>query len=293
MTSEVIGTGQGPRYGGAVASTVRPVGDLLREWRQRRRLSQLELALEANTSARHVSFVETGRSVPSRQMLLRLAAQLDVPLRERNVLLLAAGYAPAFQERPLDDPALAGAREAVSLVLAGHEPYPALAVDRHWTLLASNRAVMPLLSGVSPALLSPPVNVLRLSLHPDGLAARIANLPEWRAHLIARLRRQVASSADPVLAALVEELLQYPVTHPPAGGAAGTEHPYDGIVIPLRLISPAGVLSFVSTTTVFGTPVDITLSELALETFFPADAGTAAVLHELAKAPLPPSDAAL
>jgi len=256
-------------------------------------LSQLELALDANTSARHVSFVETGRSVPSRQMLLRLAAQLEVPLRERNVLLLAAGYAPAFRERSLDDPALAGARDAVALVLAGHEPYPALAIDRHWTLLASNRAVMPLLTGVSPALLSPPINVLRLSLHPDGLASRIANLPEWRGHLLARLGRQVTLTADPVLVELVEELRRYPAPAGHEGEAAEAEDPYAGIVVPLRLRSAAGTLSFVSTTTVFGTPVDITLSELALETFFPADAPTAAVLRALATEPSsPPSGTA-
>src|SRR5499426_4537715 len=176
-----------------------PVGNLLRKWRERRRLSQLDLACEAEISTRHLSFLETGRSLPSREMVLRLAEQLEVPLRERNVLLIAAGYAPAFPERPLGDPALQSARKAVDLVLAGHEPYPALAIDRHWTLVAANGAVNRLLAGVAAELLAPPINVLRLSLHPDGLAPRIANLAEWRQHLLERLRRQVDVSADPVL----------------------------------------------------------------------------------------------
>jgi transcriptional regulator with XRE-family HTH domain len=258
------------------ARTTRPAGDLLREWRQRRRLSQLDLALQADISSRHLSFIETGRAAPSRDMVLHLAEQLEVPLRERNALLLAAGFAPVFQERPLQDPELAGARQAVDLVLAGHEPYPALAVDRHWTLLAANRAVAPLQAGVSPALLQHPVNVLRLSLHPEGLAPRIANLQEWRGHLFARLRRQIDVSADPILAELLRELRAYP-----AGGVAAAEPSHDSVVVPFRLVTPAGVLSFISTTTVFGTPVDVTLSELALETFFPADAATAAVLRTL------------
>jgi transcriptional regulator with XRE-family HTH domain len=262
------------RYRPGMASA-QPVGRLFREWRQRRRLTQLELALESDISTRHISFVETGRSVPSREMILRLAERLDVPLRERNQLLLAAGYAPAFKERPLQDPALAGARQAVELVLAGHEPFPALAVDRHWTLLASNRPVGLLLQGLPPELLQPPVNVLRLSLHPQGLAPRIVNLGEWRAHLLARLRREVDVSADPVLDELLRELRGYPAPdHAEVGDA-------DGVVIPLRYATPAGTLSFISTTTVFGTPVDITLSELALETFFPADPQTAAALRAL------------
>src|SRR5512134_3657524 len=186
-----------------------PFGAHLRHWRQHRRLSQLDLAQEAEISTRHLSFVETGRSVPSREMVLRLAERLDVPLRERNAMLTAAGYAPMYRERPLDDPALSAARRAVDLVLKGHEPYPALAVDRHWNLLAHNRAVAPFLAGASPVLLAPPVNVLRLSLHPEGLAPRIANLAQWRAHLLARLHQQVAASADRTLAALLEELAGY------------------------------------------------------------------------------------
>ncbi len=264
-----------------MASAVRSlsVGDHLRQWRQRRRMSQLDLACEADISSKHLSFLETGRSQPSRDMVLHLADRLEIPLRERNLLLVAAGYAPVFPERPLGDPALSAARTAIDLVLAGHEPYPALAVDRHWHMVAANAMVGRLMAGVDAALLKPPVNVLRLSLHPLGLAPRIANLAEWRAHLLARLRRQVDISADPVLAALLSELRGYPA---PAG-AAPPIAAHGEMVVPFRLASPAGVLSFFSTTTVFGTPVDITLAELALEAFFPADAATADALRRLAE----------
>ena len=184
-----------------------PIGDKLRAWRQRRRLSQLDLALDAEISQRHLSFVESGRAAPSRDMVLRLAATLEVPLRERNALLLAAGYAPLYPEQPLDAPAMAAARDAVERILRAHMPHPALAVDRHWRMVAANEAVAALMAGVAePALLAPPVNVMRLSLHPRGLAPRIANLPQWRAHLLERLRRQVAASGDRVLAALLEEV---------------------------------------------------------------------------------------
>jgi transcriptional regulator with XRE-family HTH domain len=261
--------------------SVQPVGDLLREWRQRRRLSQLDLASEAEISTRHLSFLETGRSQPSRDMVLHLAERLEIPLRERNLLLVAAGYAPVFPERPLQDPALEAARKAVDLVLAGHEPYPALAVDRHWTLIAANAAVARLMAGVEASLLRPPVNVLRLSLHPQGMAPRIANYHEWRAHLLVRLRRQIDLSADPVLTALLAELGAFPAP-PAAKPARPLRNGEQGVVVPLQLATGAGVLSFVSTTTVFGTPLDITLSELALESFFPADAATAEALRRLA-----------
>ncbi|MGH8178428.1 MAG: helix-turn-helix domain-containing protein [Steroidobacter sp.] len=257
-------------------NTAAPVGHLLREWRQRRRMSQLAFACEAEISSKHLSFVETGRSQPSREMLVRLAELLDVPLRERNAMLIAAGFAPMFKERALSDPALQAARTAVDQVLKGHEPYPALAIDRHWTLLASNAAVAPMLAGVAANLLTPPLNVLRLSLHPQGLAPRIVNLPEWRAHLFARLRRQIDVSADPVLIELLKELAQYPA---PNAGQSAAVHDTTSIVVPFRLAVGGAVLSFISTTTVFGTPIDITLSELALETFFPADAATAAILQ--------------
>lgn len=261
-----------------MATSIQPVGDLLREWRQLRRMSQLDLACEAEISTKHLSFLETGRSVPSRDMLLHLAERLEVPLRDRNVLLLAAGYAPLFPERPLQDPALAAARAAIDLVLAGHEPYPALAIDRHWTLVASNRGVAPLLAGVDAALLRPPVNVLRLSLHPAGLAPRIANFAEWRAHVLDRLRRQIAITADPVLVQLFGELRRYPAPEP-AGAEPNGNH--SAIVVPFRLVTEAGTLAFFSTTTVFGTPVDITLAELALESFFPADQATAETMRRI------------
>lgn len=251
----------------------KPVGEHLREWRQRRRLSQLDLACEAGISTRHLSFVETGRAQPSREMVLLLADQLQVPLRERNLFLVAAGFAPVFPERPLDDPALSSARAAVELILKAHEPCPSLAIDRRWNLVLANAAVGPLLNGVSPALLEAPVNVFRLALHPDGLAPRTINLAEWRAHLLERLRREAEITADPALDALLAEVAGYPAPFgPPARGDPAV------IVAPLKLATPGGVLSFFSTTTVFGTPVDVTVSELALETFFPADEATARAL---------------
>ncbi len=257
----------------------RPVGDLLREWRQRRRMSQLDLACEADISTRHLSFLETGRSTPSREMVLHLAERLDVPPRARNALLNAAGYAAAFPERRLDDPAMTAARQAIDLVLAGHEPHPALAVDRHWCMAAANRAVAPLIAGVDPALLRPPVNVLRLSLHPGGLAPRTVNLGEWRAHLLERLRQQIEVSGDPVLVELIAELCGYDTPAEPAPHAASQN--FAAVAVPFRLATDVGVLSFFSTTTVLGTPIDVTLSELALECFLPADPATAAAMRRL------------
>ena len=257
----------------------RSVGLLVREWRQRRGVSQLALALKAEVSARHLSFVETGRSQPSREMVLRLAEQLEIPLRQRNELLLAAGYAPAFRERSLDDPALAGARQVIERLLVAHEPYPALAVDRHWYLLRANRALTMLLSGISHALLEPPVNVLRLAVHPEALAPRILNFAEWQMHVLARLRHQVEATADPVLADLMAELRGYAAPDTRETYATG-EMP---VVVPLRFATPSGTLNLISTTMVFGTPLDVTLSELALETFFPADSATGALLQQLAR----------
>jgi len=259
------------------------IGHLIRDWRQLRRLSQLDLALEAEISQKHLSFVESGRSVPSRDMVLLLAEHLGVPLRERNALLLSAGYAPVYLERSLEDPSLQAARSAIDLLLKGHEPYPAVAVDRHWTLLAANRMIAPLLAGVEDAdLLRPPVNVLRLSLHPRGLAPAILNLAEWRSHLIARLRQQIRATADPLLAELLTELLSYPVPAAPTAKGKPQEEAEPPIVLPLQLRLGATVLSLISTTTVFGTPVDVTLSELALETFFPADEATGQALRAIA-----------
>jgi transcriptional regulator with XRE-family HTH domain len=256
------------------------VGLQIRDWRQRRRRSQLDLALDAEISARHLSFLETGRSRPSREMVLRLAEKLDIPLRERNELLVAAGFAPVFPERPLEDPTLQAARKAIDLVLKGHEPYPALAIDRHWTLVASNAAVPPMLGGVDSSLLEPPVNVLRLSLHPGGLAPCIANIREWREHLFERLRRQIELTADPVLTGLLDELRAYPVPAAAARNAPVVD--YGNVVVPFRLRTGELELAFFSTTTVFGTPIDITLSELAIEAFFPADEATASAIRAIA-----------
>lgn len=266
------------------AALRKPFGEHLRFWRQHRRMSQLDLAGEADISTRHLSFVETGRSAPSREMVLRLAERLDVPLRERNALLVAAGYAPMYRERPLSHPALAAARDAVQLILSSHEPYPALAVDRHWNLVAHNAMVPHLLGAAQdPALLQEPVNVLRLSLHPRGLAPHIVNLGQWRHHLFERLRQQVAATGDAGLVALQQELESYPV--PPGADDTRLEGELLGVAMPLRFRMADGtVLSFISTTTVFGTPVDVTLQELALETFFPADAQTGAALRALAAA---------
>jgi transcriptional regulator with XRE-family HTH domain len=248
----------------------------LRDWRQRRRLSQLDLALEAGVSARHLSFVETGRARPSAEMVLHLAEQLEVPLRDRNQLLLAAGYAPVYNRRPLDDPEMEPVREALDRVLTGHEPYPALVVDRSWNMVAANSSVALLVEGVAPELMEPPANVLRVSLHPDGCAPRIANLGEWKAHLLERLGRQVALTGDEELRALYDELDGYPAPAFDGVDAASS------IAVPLRIRAGDGELAFFSTVATFGTAVDITVAELAIESFFPADAATADALRALA-----------
>jgi transcriptional regulator with XRE-family HTH domain len=255
------------------ANTASP-GDRIRRWRTLRRMSQLDLALEAGISQRHLSFIENGRSRPSRDMVLTLGRHLAMPKREQNQLLHAAGFAPVFGERPIGDPAMKAVREAVERVLLAHEPMPALAVDRHWTLVLANRPAMALAAQAADAsLLEPPINVLRLSLHPGGLAPAILNLGEWKAHVLARLRGQIDASADDRLVALHDELESYPV---PA--TTGTGNRPNAIYVPLRLASPYGPLSLISTTTVFGSPVDITVSELAIEAFYPADgSGIAAV----------------
>jgi transcriptional regulator with XRE-family HTH domain len=243
-------------------------------------MSQLDLACDADISTKHLSFLETGRSRPSRPMLLHLAACLDVPLRERNILLHAAGFAPAFQERAFTQPALDQIRRNVEIVLAAHDPFPAFVIDRHWTMLAANQAVAHLVAGADPTLLRPPVNVLRLSLHPAGLASRIVNLAQWRAHIIARLRGQIDATGDGLLMDLLEELRDYPT---PRGGGADPEpeDESDVIAIPFRLATIDGVLSFFVTTTVFGTPADITVAELKVESFLPANAATAEVMRRI------------
>jgi transcriptional regulator with XRE-family HTH domain len=252
------------------------VGDFLRDWRGRRRLSQLDLAGEAEVSTRHLSFVESGRATASRELLLRLAEPLALPLRERNRLLLAGGYAPLHGERAIDEPDMVAARMAVEAVLHGHAPFPALAVDRHWNLIAANDAAQALLEGIDPALLAPPVNVLRASLHPNGLASRIVNLAEWRHHLLARLRGDAGRCADPILSALYKELSALPA--PASQRPPSSPH---GIAVPLMIRSAAkdAVLSFISTTTVFGTAVDVTLDELTLECFYPANEETRRALN--------------
>lgn len=254
----------------------RTVGDVLRDWRQRRHFSQLDLANEAGVSSRHLSFLETGRSRPSREILLRLADHLDVPLRERNALLLAGGFAPVFPERRLDDPALRPAREAVDLILTGHEPYPALAIDRHWTLMGANRSIPLLLEGVADHLLQPPVNVMRLCFHPEGMASRIVNGSTLRAHLAARLHHEFGLTGDPVLRDLLAEISSYPLADGPMTQIVEPE-----VAVPIVIRTDAGVLSFISTTTVFGTAVDVTVNELAIESFFPADAETRDILRRV------------
>jgi transcriptional regulator with XRE-family HTH domain len=275
IPSEVIVCARGRRYGGAMPDHA-TVGTLLREWRTRRRLSQLDLASDAGISARHLSFVETGRARPSREMVLHLAEHLDVPLRARNALLIAAGYAPTYHATDLDAPEMQTVRVAIERILEGHEPFPAILVDRRWELVAANNAAAILIDGVKPELLDPPCNVLRASLHPDGLGSRIANLAEWAEHIIGGLRRQIAVTGDDELRALEDELTGYVAEQgapvPPPAESAGA------IAIPLRLRTPEGELAFITTIATFGTALDVTLAELAIEAFLPADAATANAL---------------
>jgi transcriptional regulator with XRE-family HTH domain len=258
------------------------VGPLLREWRQLRRLSQFDLALQADVSARHISFIETGRSRPSAQMILQLAERLDVPLRERNQLLLAAGYAPVYGQRGLDDSAMEPVRETLELILRGHEPYPAMVVDRHWGIVTSNHAFTMLTEGAAPELLEPPVNVLRLALHPDGVAPRIVNLAQLRATLLSWLKSQAVSSGDPALAALYEELVELGGGPPAPAAPAGEE-----VAVPVRIRAGGTVLSFISTITTFARATDVTVAELSIESFYPTDAQTTAALRAYAARPDP------
>lgn len=263
------------------------VGPLLRGWRERRRISQLELALRADSSARHISFVETGRSRPSEDMVLRLAEHLDVPMRERNALLLAAGYAPRYTETPVDAPALGALREGIETLLKGYEPYPALVVDGSYTVVAANSGVLMLLDGVPAHLLAPPLNAMRLTLHPEGLAPRIRNLPEWRGHLLAQMERQIALVRSEPLRRLYEEVAAYPPPEragdlpddPAPDGGAAVPYPY--FALPLRIEHGGRLLSFVSSISTFNTPLDVTVAELAIETFLPADAETVEYLGSL------------
>jgi transcriptional regulator with XRE-family HTH domain len=258
------------------------IGQLLRDWRERRRLTQLEVALDAGISARHLSFVETGRSKPGREMLLRVLEQLDVPFREQNRLLLAAGHAPAFPERALEEPELEPVRDALDVILRSHEPYPGIAVDRVWNLVAANAPIRALADvlDVDPALLEPPINVMRLGLHPDGLGPLMLNLGDWHAHWIARLERQLVTTGDAELAALIDEVAAYPVPKPerdPLSGLAGEE-----MLGPVRVRAPDGSkLAFFGMFATFDTPFEVTTSELALELLFPADRLTADLLENL------------
>jgi transcriptional regulator with XRE-family HTH domain len=262
----------------AVTTRAPGVGELLRDWRRHRRLSQLDLSVEAEVSARHLSFVETGRSKPSRELVLHLAEHLDVPLRERNTLLLAAGFAPVYRETPLEAEEMAPARDALDKILAGHDPYPSVIVDSRWDLVSANASALRIMTdGVAPELLQPPVNAMRVSLHPGGLAPRIANLGEYSAHLLVRLQRQAALSQDPAIGELLDELRTYPGVEEQASAAVG---PAELLFIPLRLrTGDGGELTFFSTLATFGTAVDITLAELSIESFFPADEATATALR--------------
>ncbi|MFK0024484.1 helix-turn-helix domain-containing protein [Streptomyces sp. NPDC090798] len=262
------------------------VGPLLRGWREQRRVSQLELALRADSSARHISFIETGRSRPSEEMVLRLAEHLDVPVRERNALLLAAGYAPHYPETPLDDPSMDALRQGMERLIQGYEPYPALVVDATYTVLAANRGITMLLEGVCESLLTPPLNAMRLTLHPEGLAPRIRNHREWRDHLLAQMDRQIALDRSEPLRALYEEVAAYPVPDPDQGQGVGPEleegvGPVPYFALPLRIEHGGRVLSFISSISTFNTPMDVTVAELAIETFLPADPATVKYLQSL------------
>jgi transcriptional regulator with XRE-family HTH domain len=269
----------GPSASATAPAAEKGVGPLLRAWRERRRISQLELALRADSSARHISFIETGRSRPSEEMVLRLAEHLDVPVRERNALLLAAGYAPRYPETPLDDPALDALRDGMERLIQGYEPYPALVVDAGYTVVAANRGIMMLLDGVPRTLLSPP-NAMRLTLHPEGLAPRIRNLREWRGHLLEQMERQIALQRSDRLRALYEEVAAYPVPEDARGDEPAEPVPY--FALPLLIEHDGRVLSFVSSISTFNTPMDVTVAELAIETFLPADPATAKYLQTLA-----------
>lgn len=261
------------------------VGPLLRAWREQRRVSQLELALRAGSSARHISFVETGRSRPSEEMVLRLAEHLDVPVRERNALLLAAGYAPRYPETPLDDPAMAALREGMERLIQGYEPYPALVMNATYDVMAANRGIVMLLDGVPESLLVPPLNAMRLTLHPEGLAPRIQNLRAWRGHLLEQMERQVALHRSEPLRALYEEVAAYPL--PPGtpddepGANPGDAQASAYFALPMRIEHEGRVLSFISSVSTFNTPMDVTVAELAIETFLPADPATVKYLHSL------------
>src|SRR5215469_187512 len=260
-----------------MTAQILPFGVLLRRWRVTRRMTQADLAFAANSSTRHLSCLETGRAQPSREMVMRLCEELEVPLRERNALMLAAGFAPAFAERPLAE--LSAARQAIDQILNAHKPYPAFALDRHWNVIASNSALPQLYEGCSPELLKQPINAVRLVLHPLGMGPRILNFIEWRAHTIAVLKQQIETRPDPVIQALLSEVTGYPV---PGGGVAlATGDGPQRYATPLQVATRLGTVSFLNTTTIFGTPTEVTLSELALEMLFPADPDTTEIVRRM------------
>ncbi|MEU1025863.1 helix-turn-helix transcriptional regulator [Streptomyces sp. NPDC005904] len=280
MTTAAPATGtiKGKAKGNDTRGNATGVGPLLRCWRERRRLSQLELALRADSSARHISFIETGRSRPSEELVLRLADHLDVPVRERNSLLLAAGYAPRFRETPLEDPSMGMLREGLEQLLTGYEPYPALVVDAAYDVVAANRGIALLLEGLPERLLAPPLNAMRLTLHPEGLATKIRNLREWRGHLLHQMERQIALQRSDALRKVYEEVAAYPVRDPGVDSfEAGTDVPY--FALPLRIEHEGHVLSFISSISTFNTPMDVTVAELAIETLLPADPATTKFLQ--------------
>ncbi len=255
-------------------------GDLLRDWRRRRRLSQLDLACDAEISTKYLSALETGHAAPSRETVLLLADRMNITIRERNVLLAAAGFVPLYRERRLSDPAMAGARQGLDAILTGHEPNPAVALDQRWMIVASNKAMDHLIAGVDPLLLRPPLNFLRLMLHPAGLAPRIINLRDWREHTMSRLRRQIEIAGDMVVNDLLEEIRDYPL--PRGAPPPPRTTPHEEVAVPFRLVTIDGELSFVTTTTVFAAPTDVTLSEIMIDAFFPIDPGTVEIMRKMA-----------
>ncbi len=260
-----------------------PVGELLRDWRTRRRRSQMDLALDVGVSTRHLSFVETGRSRPSPELVLAIAHHLDVPLRERNGLLLAAGYAPRFSQMSLDDPAMDHVRASIQRMLDAHDPYPGAVIDRQWNVAMVNRAGMMLADGLPTAVLGPPLNVYRLCLHPDGLARQTTNFTEWATYLLGQLRRSITITGDAALVALLDEVTGYPNVAQIAPLVDTDQRDDPPILVPFRLATPLGELSLFTTLTTFGTPLDVTIDELAIELFFPADNRSDEMLHQMAR----------
>jgi transcriptional regulator with XRE-family HTH domain len=287
MTCQVMASARHAPYHGRMARAA--VGDLIKDWRSRRRRSQMDLALDVGVSTRHLSFVETGRARPSPELVLALAHHLEVPLRERNSLLLAAGYAPRFSQTSIDDPSMQRVRASMQRMLDAHDPYPGVVIDRQWNVVLANRAALGLTVGVDPSLLGPPMNVYRLCLHPQGLAPRTTNFTDWAAYLLQQLRRSITLSADPGLQAILDEVMSYPNVAriaPLAEIAAWEEPP---LLVPFRFETPAGEVSLFTTLTTFGTPLDVTIDELAIELFFPNDDTSDALLRSASEAGAPAS----